>query len=49
MIKRQETLGAAWSGLVKASPPDDKEAFLKAWTTVRGAALRKAGMEVIFE
>ena len=49
MIKRQETLGAAWSGLVKASPPDDKEAFLKAWTTVRGAALRKAGMVVIFE
>ena len=49
LVKRQETLAAAWNGLVKANPPDEKDAFLKAWTTVRAAALRKAGMDVIFE
>lgn len=49
LLKRQETLAAAWNGLVKSNPPEDKDAFLKAWTTVRSAALGKAGMEVIFE
>ena len=49
LIKRQETLAAAWNGLVKANPPDEKEAFLKAWTVTRSAALKKAGLEVIFE
>jgi hypothetical protein len=49
LIKRQETLAAAWNGLVKANPPDDKDAFLKAWMVTRSAALKKAGMEVIFE
>jgi TRAP transporter TAXI family solute receptor len=49
LVKRQETLAAAWNGLVKANPPDDKEAFLKAWMVVRSAALKKAGLEVIFE
>ena len=49
MIKRQEVLATAWNGLVKANPPDDKEAFLKAWNTVRAAALRKANLDVIFE
>lgn len=49
LVKRQETLASAWNGLVKANPPDDKEAFLKAWMVTRSAALKKAGMEVIFE
>lgn len=49
LVKRQETLATAWNGLVKANPPDDKEAFLKAWMTVRAAALRKANLDVIFE
>ncbi len=49
LLKRQETLAAAWNGLVKANPPEDKDAFHKAWQTVRAAALRKAGMDVIFE
>ena len=49
LVKRQEVLVAAWNGLVKANPPDDKDAFYKAWQTVRAAALRKADMEVIFE
>ncbi len=49
LVKRQGVLEAAWTGLVKANPPEDKDAFYKAWQTVRAAALRKAGMEVIFE
>ena len=39
----------AWIALLKANPPDDKDAFLKAWTAARGAALKKAGSETIFE
>ena len=49
LLKRQATLAAAWNGLVKANPPEDKDAYLKAWGTVRAAALRKAGLDVIFE
>jgi TRAP transporter TAXI family solute receptor len=49
LIKRQGVLDAAWASLVKANPPEDKDAFYKAWQTVRAAALRKAGLEVIFE
>ncbi len=49
LVKRQGVLAAAWDSLVKGSPPQDKEAFYKAWQTVRASALRKAGLEVIFE
>ena len=49
LVKRQEVLAQAWSGLTRANPPDDRDAFLKAWQTVRAAALRKADFEVIFE
>lgn len=49
LLKRQGVLQAAWNGMVKANPPEDKDAFYKAWQTVRAAALRKAGMDVIFE
>ena len=49
LVKRQEVLAQAWSGLTKANPPDDRDAFQKAWQTVRAAALRKADFEVIFE
>jgi TRAP transporter TAXI family solute receptor len=49
LVKRQGVLEAAWNGLVKANPPEDKDAFYKAWQTVRASALRKAGMDVIFE
>jgi TRAP transporter TAXI family solute receptor len=49
LVKRQGVLEAAWNGMVKGSPPEDKDAFYKAWQTVRAAALRKAGLEVIFE
>lgn len=49
LIKRQETLIAAWNEFVKGSPPDDKDAFYKAWMVKRKAALDKAGMDPIFE
>lgn len=49
LLKRQGVLEAAWNGLIKGNPTDDKDAFHKAWTTVRSAALRKANMPVIFE
>ncbi len=49
LIKRQAVLEAAFTAMVKANPPEDKDAFYKGWQTVRAAALRKAGMEVIFE
>lgn len=49
LLKRQETLAAAWNAMLKGNPPDDKDAFLKAWMAARAAALRKAGMDVIFE
>lgn len=49
LLKRQETLAAAWTALLKANPPEEKEAFQKAWGTARAAALKKAGMDVIFD
>ncbi len=49
LLERQGVLEAAWNGMVKANPPEDKGAFYKAWQTVRAAALRKAGLDVIFE
>ena len=49
LLKRQGVLQTAFTGMVKSNPPEDKDAFNKAWQTVRAAALRKAGMDVIFE
>jgi len=49
LIKRQETLIAAWQAFLKTKPPSDAEAFRTAWMTARGAALAKAGMDKIFE
>jgi TRAP transporter TAXI family solute receptor len=49
LVKRQETLGAAWSAFLKTNPPDDADAFRKAWTSARADALRKARMDVVFE
>ncbi len=49
LIKRQDTLTAAWTAFLKAGPPDDKAAFTKAWMDARKAALSKAGMDPIFE
>jgi TRAP transporter TAXI family solute receptor len=49
LIKRQNTLIAAWDGFMKGSPPDDKDAFYKAWMVARKNALDKAGMDPVFE
>ncbi|MGQ0547482.1 MAG: TAXI family TRAP transporter solute-binding subunit [Betaproteobacteria bacterium] len=49
MLKRQETLAAAWSAYLKSNPAGDAEAFRKGWMAARGAALRKAGLDPIFE
>ena len=49
LVKRQDTMVAAWAAYLKTSPPDDKEAFRKGWMDARKAALTKAGMDPIFE
>jgi TRAP transporter TAXI family solute receptor len=49
LLKRQDTLAAAWGTLLKGNPPDDKDAFAKAWMAARRAALAGAGMDPVFE
>ena len=49
LLARQKALGDAWAAFVKASPPDDKEAFRKGWMLARKAALEAAKMDVVFE
>jgi TRAP transporter TAXI family solute receptor len=49
LVKRQETLGAAWAAFLKGNPPDDKDAFAKAWMAARKSALTAAGMDPVFE
>ena len=49
LVKRQDTLGAAWAAYNKADAPADKEAFAKGWMTARKAALEKAGLPPVFE
>jgi TRAP transporter TAXI family solute receptor len=49
LLKRQDTLAAAWAAFLKGNPPDDKDAFAKAWLTARKAALSGAGMDPVFD
>jgi TRAP transporter TAXI family solute receptor len=49
LVKRQDTLGKAWTDFTKASPPSDKEAFTKAWMTARKSALEKVGLPAVFD
>ncbi len=49
LIQRQDTLGAAWAGFMKNNPPEDKDAFRKAWLAARADSLKKAGLDVIFD
>jgi len=49
MLKRQQTLASAWSAFLKANPSGEGEAFRSGWMSARGAALRKAGLDPIFE
>lgn len=48
LIARQTTIGEAWKAFLPKAPSDDKE-FAAAWLTARAEALRKAGMEPVFE
>ena len=48
LIKRQDTLAAAWNAFLKTNPPDDKAAFGKGWMAARAAALKAASLDVIF-
>jgi TRAP transporter TAXI family solute receptor len=47
LIKRQELLAATWKTYGDSKPADDK--FLAGWMAARGAALKKAGLDVVFE
>lgn len=49
LLKRQDTMAAAWEAYLKSNPADDKDAFVKGWTAARKAALTKAGMDPVFE
>jgi TRAP transporter TAXI family solute receptor len=49
LIRRQDTLAAAWNAFLKSNPPDDGDAFRKGWMAARAAALKKANLDVIFE
>jgi TRAP transporter TAXI family solute receptor len=46
LVKRQETLAAAWKSYIGSAPSDEKE-FEKGWAKARAAALTKAGMDVV--
>lgn len=48
MIKRQDTLAAAWKAYTAKAPSDDKE-FAKGWMKARADALTKAKMDVVVE
>lgn len=49
LLKRQDTLAAAWTAFIASNPPEDKAAFYKAWIAKRKDALVKAGMDPIFD
>ena len=49
LLNRQGVLGEAWGAFMKSSPPDETEAFRKAWFAARKAALVKAGLEPLFD
>lgn len=49
LIKRQNSILAAWKSFTAGTPPKDKSEFKAAWLKARAGALRKAGMEPIFE
>jgi TRAP transporter TAXI family solute receptor len=48
LIKRQQVMIDAWKAYGLAGPSDDK-AFTEGWMKARAEALKKAGMDVIFE
>jgi TRAP transporter TAXI family solute receptor len=49
LLKRQETLGAAWSAFLKGNPSDKPDEFRAAWMKARASALARAGLDTIFD
>lgn len=49
VLKRQSVLADAWAGYMKTNPPEAADAFRKGWMAARADALKKAGMESVFE
>jgi len=47
LVKRQQTLAAAWKAFIATNPAEDKLAA--AWLVARADALKKAGLPVVFE
>ncbi|MGE0659649.1 MAG: TAXI family TRAP transporter solute-binding subunit [Reyranellaceae bacterium] len=47
LLKRQATLASAWKAYVATNPADDK--FQAGWQKARADALKKAGMDPVFE
>lgn len=47
LLKRQSILADAWKAYVGTNPADDK--FADGWSKARSAALKKAGMDPVFE
>jgi TRAP transporter TAXI family solute receptor len=48
LINRQQVIGAAWKAFIAKAPSDEKE-FSAGWLKARAEALKKAGMDVVFE
>jgi hypothetical protein len=46
LVKRQDTLAAAWKAYTAKGPSDDKE-FQQGWMKARAAALKKAGLDAV--
>jgi TRAP transporter TAXI family solute receptor len=47
-LKRQQVLGEAWTAYLKTNPAEG-DGLRKGWMAARAAALKKAGLEAIFE
>ena len=46
LIKRQDTLAAAWKAYLPTAPADEKD-FAKGWMTARADALTKAALDIV--
>jgi TRAP transporter TAXI family solute receptor len=47
LVKRQDTLAAVWKAYIDGKPADS--GFTEGWMKARADALKKAGMDVVFE
>lgn len=49
VVKRQELLASTWAAYLKTNPSENADTFRKGWMTARADALKKAGLDAIFE